>query len=455
MLILGIILFLISVFCLIQKKYVYSIFLFILFGTKGLSILPENLGGLKLSYLAFVYVIIFMLLKYKQIKLKYKDNKTAKYLAWLLIFFVTSIVVSIFYYGYPVIDTIITGLRYFVLLSFFVFYPLSSSDYQRLMRWLFYITFITTILYILQCITGVQLLAYSLTVYEQPTENGLFRFYNEPPLISLFLYPCFFYKEMIPARYRIWAAIVFLLAIFLSNGRTSIFVMILTFIFIAFLCGNIKQNVGLIAFFVLSFLFVQPYVMSRMENSGKTSEDLTLVLRGAYHQADYQSKDGYTMLYRFAWINERWKYLSDRPLIEKLYGLGLLPDEHPMIKKKYHFRYGLVDEDTGYTAQMRTPDIAWGNFLTCYGLLGTALFFIFYFSIVKNTYKLRKYNNLATILFVTLSMMLVSSFSGALLSEPYSLVGLFLFYNYMMKLYANQKFNNNSNYSLLQCSEQH
>ena len=448
----GIILFGLSVLFLAQRKYVYSTFLFVLFGTKGLSILPEDLGGLKLSHLAFAYVIVFVLLKHKQIRARYKNNNTAKYLRWLIVFFVTSIVFSIFYYDFPLIDTVVTGLRYFVLLSFFVFFPLSLPDYQKLMKCLFYITLVTSVLYILQCITGVQLLAYSLTVYEQPTENGLFRFYNQPPLISLFLYPCFFYKAMIPTRYRIVAAIVFLLAIFLSNGRTSIFVMIMTFIGIAFMCGNIKQSLGVIAFLGIAFFFVQPYVMSRMESGGKTSEDISLVLRGDFRQADYQSKNGYTMLYRFAWLDERWNYLSERPIVEQLYGLGLLPDEHPLVDKIYNFRYGLVDKTNGKTAQMRTPDIAWGNFLTCYGLLGSLLFFIFYFSLIKSTYKLRKDISLAKILFVTLCMAIIVSFAGASLSEPYSLVGIFLFYNYMLKIYESKRTQNNGSHSLLQCS---
>lgn len=435
LLLLGVFLFCLSIIFLLKKKYVYSVLLFVLFGTKGLSIIPENLGGLKLSHLAFAYVIIFALLYYHRIRNSIRTNKVARSLSWLIIFFVVSILFSILYYDFPIFDTIITGLRYLVLLSFFVFIPLSISDYQKLMKYLFYITFITSILYILQCVTGVQLLAYSLEVYEMPTENGLFRFYNQPPLISLFLYPCFFYKELIPSKFRIIAAIVFLLAIFLSNGRTSIMVMLMTFVGISFFSGKLKQSLRMLVVLGIVFLFVQPLVFSRMDHGGKTSEDISLVLDRDFHKADYQSQNGYTLLYRFAWINERWEYLSRRPVIESLFGLGLLTDEHPVVQRKYHFRFGLVNETTGQTAQIRTPDIAWGNFLTCYGFLGSFLFFVFYGNLIKVAYKLRHFIGLANILFVMMCMSLIGSFSGASLSEPYSLVGQFLFFNYIKKIY--------------------
>lgn len=445
--VLGIILFILSIIFLLQRKYFYSTLLYTFFATRGLSIIPEELGFIKLSHLAFFYTIVFVILNKEKLIIAYRNYKSIKYLLWVIIYFICSIAFSVLYYGFPVIDTIITGSRYIVLLSFFVFYKIDLPEYSKLMRFLFYITFYTSILYCLQCVTGVQLLAYSLEVYDVPTENGLFRFYNNPPLCGLFLYCSFFYKDIIPKRYRFLAPIVFIMVVFLSNGRTAIAVTIFSLLLIAFFTNNKKVVLWTIMFVGILFLSVQSLIMSRFDNGGKTFEDINLVTSGKFYEADYQSKNGYTMLYRFAWVYERWNYLMERPIVEPLFGLGLLTDENPIIQQKYHFRYGLINPDTGNVAQIRTPDISWGNFLTCFGILGSIYFFIFYFNLLKEANYKRKYENLFIIIYVCLITTILESFSGSSLSEPYSLVGMFLFFNFANKKYIYGQ--NNSNNSML------
>ena len=88
---------------------------------------------------------------------------------------------------------------------------LRLNEYEKLLRILFYITLGTGILYIAQCITGVQLLAYNLEVYEMPTENGLYRFYYSPPLNEYFLYISLFYPSLLPKKLKLAAPIIFFL----------------------------------------------------------------------------------------------------------------------------------------------------------------------------------------------------------------------------------------------------
>lgn len=431
---LYIILFVLSIAWMSSKK-VFSLLIFTFFVANGLSILPISSGGVKLSHLSFAYVLVFAL-RYRRFTIRsIRTNKLAKRLWYLMLFFVVSVAFSITYYGFPVVSTIITGARYFVLMSFFVYMTLRLNEYEKLLRILFYITLGTGILYIAQCITGVQLLAYNLEVYEMPTENGLYRFYNSPPLNEYFLYISLFYPSLLPKKLKLAAPIIFFLVILLSNGRTIIFTSILTIVLIAFLIGKSKKIILSFAFLGVVLFVLQDKVMSRIDNSGKTSDDISLILRGQFNMADYQSKNGYTMLYRFAWIKERWDYLKGKP-IELLFGLGLLPDEHPVIQQKYHFKYGLLREDL-YVSQVRTPDISWGNFLTCYGLLGTIFFFLFYFQLLRSVRKI--HDTLSTILFAMMLTMILSSFAGSQLSEPYSITPLFIFYMYIKKKHEYEK----------------
>lgn len=402
--------------------------------TRGMSIIPESSGGIRLAYGAFIYVMVFVLLHGSFIRKFYKSTKLLKPILFFLIFIVTSIFFSIFYYQFPPLVCVTVGMRYFIVLAVFVFGVIDFRQYGKLIRILFYITYFTSILYILQCIFGVQLLAYTLEVHDLPTANGLYRFYNTPPFCACFLYISFFYKEVIPKKLRLTSPVIFLLVVFLSNGRTAIAVTALTLVLISIIIGKFKQNIRVFIIIAIVLIPIYPLVMERMDNDGKTAGDIEYIMAGKIYAGNPEGGkgDGMTMLYRLAWIYERWEYLEKKPFVERLFGLGMVHDDVSQVKKKYRFRYGLVDRNSGAVQQIRTPDIAWGNFLTCYGLLGSFLFFVLYYRIISDTYLLRKGNTIAAILFSMLIMAILGSFSGALLSEPYNLIDIFLLFNYLL-----------------------
>ena len=132
------------------------------------------------------------------------------------------------------------------------------------------------------------------------------------------------------------------------------------------------------------------------------------------------------MLYRFALLKERLDYVVDKPL-EAIFGLGLTVD-NKWAYNQYHFRYGIISEN-GQPSQLRSPDIDWVNFLCNYGILGTFLFFAFYFKIIKTLKYYKQYSQLANILFFYCLLIMITTFSGNVLSEPYSLIPFFLIYS--------------------------
>jgi len=96
-----ILLFIISITTLVSNKLKYSVLLFFVFVTKGLSFLPDQGSIVKASYLAFFYVIIYCFLNYRKIIYIVKTNSTYKKIFSLLIFFIVSILFSIMYYNFP------------------------------------------------------------------------------------------------------------------------------------------------------------------------------------------------------------------------------------------------------------------------------------------------------------------------------------------------------------------
>ena len=412
-----------SLFSLIRRQYFTSAFLFVLMSSRGLCIVPESDSGIRLTYGTFIYIILFILLHKKYIHKFYNNYKLNKPIIIFILFIISSIFFSILYYGFPIISSITIGVKYFVVLSLFVFCLLNHHDYQKLIRILFYITFITSILYCLQCVTGLQLLAYTLEAHETPTSNGLYRFYNSPPLIQYYLCISLFYTEIIPKKCRLIAPIVFMLAILLSNGRTAIITSFITILIINFILGKFKRQIKIYVLLGILILALYPLMSQRMDNDGKTFSDIEYILKGDIFAGDYQSKDGMTMLYRFAWVYERWLYLKNEPFPEILFGLGMVHDGMPEVNQRYHFLYGLINKETGNVFQVRTPDIAWGNYLTCYGILGSILYFLIIFRIIGITYEKRKQNTIATILYSIILVSFINSFSGT----------VSLFFNYIIK----------------------
>jgi O-Antigen ligase. len=327
--------------------------------------------------------------------------------------------------------SIITGLRYLIFAAIFIFLSLTEIDYKWLFKVLFYFTFIASILYILESLTGVQLMP--TESYDQGglSEQGFYHWGNIPPLLNIFIPISIFYTDIIPNKLKKIAPAVFLSAIFITMFRMAIVTTVLCILFVMIMKGASKRNLFALLVLVVVFLFFKDALEIRVNSESQTSNDIEAVLKGDFHQADYQGTNKLTMTYRFAWMYERFEYLSKKP-IELLFGLGMITDESPSASK-YHFNFGLLNANSQKVNQIRSPDIAWGNLLTCYGLLGSFFLLTFYVSLLKKLYRYRKYDDLSIILFALLLTSLLTSFSGATFSEPYFWPPIFFFCGYLFQ----------------------
>lgn len=413
-----------SVVTLIKNKYKWSLLFFLIFATKGMSFLPEEVGFIKASYITFLYCILFFLKNKSFILVRFYKGIGIP-LKRLLVFFSVSVFFSIAYYQLSPIQTIVVGSRYLILAAVLFFEILSFNDKLWLLRTIFYLTLVLSILYVIQSFTGIEIL-------QMANDDGGFDaqgFYHGailPPFAQILIFVSLFDRQFLNKRLRIVGAGIFLLAVICTMYRTLLMTTFLTILIIMLFNKSFKRNMIIVA--IVGFLLItfQEQFSTRANKDGKTKEDIELLLEGTFEAADYQSQNGLTMLYRFALLKERLDYVVDKPL-EAIFGLGLTVD-NKWAYNQYHFRYGIISEN-GQPSQLRSPDIDWVNFLCNYGILGTFLFFAFYFKIIKTLKYYKQYSQLANILFFYCLLIMITTFSGNVLSEPYSLIPFFLIYS--------------------------
>lgn len=441
-----------SIVTLFCNKYKWSLLGFLFFGTKGMAILPAEVDFIKASHVAFLYCILFIAKNRKYI-IKQLNAGIGNKLKRLLIFFCCSIIFSIIYYRLPIVQTIIVGSRYLILSSFLFFGIMNVKDRIWLFNKVFIITFVLSVLFIIQAFTGLSILQAANEDIGLDAQGlwhgGLF-----PPFAGLFVFVCIFDKVFINSPMRMLGAFVFLVAIICTMFRSFMAYTFMTILVIMLFDKQTKRNIPIMIVIGLVLLLFQSQITTRASKDGKTSEDIELVLKGQFYESDYQSKDGFTMLYRFALVVERIEYLTRAPFVESIFGLGLSVDNR-WAEQRYRFNYGLIDAD-GRVAQLRTPDIAWGNFICNYGIVGTLLFLSFYIGIINELRIRRKQSNLANVLFFSSSLAFFMSFFGADLSEPYTLLPLFFLYSIAMGKFVSKEsskslYENNDSYCMLQC----
>ena len=122
-----------------------------------------------------------------------------------------------------------------------------------------------------------------------------------------------------------------------------------------------------------------------------------------------------TMTYRMAWVYERHLYLKERPLGEKIFGLGLISDsQDELVQRMYSFKVGLVYDEKDNIGQLSTPDSSYGNLLTKFGYVGGVI----WFRLLVIGWKYKKKDEWMFILFLLSGQYILVSFAGDVISNP-------------------------------------
>lgn len=412
----GIILLIIAVFLYITGRKRWSLLLFVSFVTRGLGFLTDDVIGIKNHDLAFVYTIVICIYSYFYEKKPLWDDKWLRILIIsLFIFLLCSVLFSYYHYGFTSYQILQGGRHHFLFLSYFFLRKTKKEDVLWLFKTLFYITGLHAALYVIQVMTGATVLPYENEVREDPN-TGVLRYYNFPHLLEYFLYATLLFPLRKHFQNNI-AAIILLAALFCTQWRTGIIIAFICLLLGYLIRGRLSGTIRIGLLIGLIMLPFSDILLSRFGDSG-TDEDIESVLSGDFvENVQFGYANEGTLSFRFAWVYERATYLSDRPMGENVFGLGLISDsQKELVNQKYHFTVGLKDQETDLPVQLATADIAYGNMLTAFGYVGGTLLLLIWIYLAILFYRHRKGNGLLLCMCIFIINRILGSVSGAYIS---------------------------------------
>ena len=429
------ILFMLFCICVIAKQYLYVSFIFLIFGTKGLSFIPAM--TLKPRLFILMCLLTFCMFNFKAVKRRIKHDKLVRRLFHICLFFIFSMAFSIIYWNLSIVSVLNAGLPFLLISSTVVFLPMTYKEYRKLFNIVFYITFVASIIYIIQCFLGKALLPIS---WVQETEkrgvrlvaSHIYRFWVTPPFMIEFIPISIFCRKIVPPALRAISPIVFISGLFCTMYRTHIGAAIACIFFLMWLTGSISKNFKSIIILLIVFAIFGSALTERVTRGNNSTErDVAALVSGDFSVARSNVSNGMTLMYRAGWVMERVTYLVKNP-VELLMGLPLTNDK-AFMNSRYSFKFGLVDDD-GNIEQADTPDIAYGMMLTRYGLIGTFFLFRMIFLLLRRLYKNRHISELSMALFGYLCSQFIAAVSSTNLAEPLGYVSIFFLYDYAMRM---------------------
>jgi hypothetical protein len=397
----------IAIFFYLNGKRISSVILFFFFLTDGFQIIPLELFDTKLGIdkptdFCVLYTIIlwiYGLLNYFGF-IPQKD-KISKTIFLFLGFIVLGIFINRYVYIVPWENIVRTVRFFFIILSYFIFIRLKKEEIEKIHRILFLIALMQSILFISQVIFGEAI----LTGYAGGGKMigiGFKRFYNLPYLIYYFVFYALF-KNPYTGTKKLISTSLLVIAFLLPMHRGWIIAFVLLYFLGSYLHNGFK---GLIKYFFIGFLFVIPLsaqIISRFEKGG-TDNDFKNVISGNYklYLENTISFGDATFLYRMVHFYERFMFiLSDNKYI--IFGLGYMTEDSPITNERFNFMIGLPSEkNLSAIEQLDTPDIAWSNLFVRFGVLGTIIYLLFFFSLIVFFWKTNKKDNIVPISFLFL-----------------------------------------------------
>ncbi len=331
------------------------------------------------------------------------------------IFMICSMLFSNFYYGLEWKEIQHKVSTYFIFLSYIFIRKSNIKDFESLVKCIYYVTLIHSILYIIQVVTGLAVLPYHLEVRADDA-TGIERYYNFPYYLNCAILLLILCSNYINLKFKNASLIIFIGATILTLGRTYMAGTVLAIIFGLYIQGRLQSKIRYLLILLLVLIPASSIFTSRMSNSG-IEDDLKAIFSGNF--VNGYNQEG-TMTYRFAWMAERSMYMLDEPVGVSAFGLGFMSET--IAGKYYNFFLGLTDPETGDKEQISTPDIAYGNILTRFGFCGGLLYLAIWILLFVQFFRLRKDNDIAVWMIAYLAFLFFDSFAG----EEISVQGLLI-----------------------------
>lgn len=414
-----------------------SLFIFVTFMLNGWSVLTDTVLGVKNYDLAFIYTIVVLSLQiFYEDSPDLKDWKLRLLIFIFFIFMLLNVNFSFVHYHFTSFQILQGSRASFLVLSYFFIRKIDKKDFLWLNNLFFYITLITSILYIIQVFFDVPVLPYDTENVRRDAYTGILRYYNHPPLLYWYIFVSILAPHLVKSRLTFISSFVFITALVATQGRTQIGMTIGVLVLGVIMQNRIKSIFGsvLIGLFVISQF--ADIIGARFEGqfNDSTENDIESIFTGGI-QETVKAGNAYnvgTLTYRLSWFYERALYMHDQPLSEKLFGLGLISDSQvETVERLYNFSLGLRDGD-GNVMQLSTPDISYGNILTKYGYLGGVLYLAIWVYLLLFFYKRKKETDYSFVSFLLILNMFMISLAGCSISNQGNAIFPFMLYLFIL-----------------------
>lgn len=401
-----------------------ALIFFFLFLTSGFNLIPEEMTELMLFSKGMDYAIIMLFVIVIVDVFCIKGYLKFDRLIYLYFLFCAFLAGCIFYNKFVISvgwTEIIRTCRYQLLWVVYpVFRHLPKAQMERLLKYLFLVTVICSVLFLLQIFLNETI----LNEGEKNTVN-LFgmkipRYYNQPDMLHFFVFMAIYcnpYKGMVKHVTAAILVIALLGAFHRSLVGSFIIAVALGYIIQLPRLRRIKMLTVASVFLVFFIAFAgYKFVHSR------TYIDIQHVLSGNIidTEIDIDDMQNSTFTFRIMHLLERNQYLLDNP-VAMVTGAGLMTEDSKLTYSLFNFDVGLTEELSGQTAQLDTGDISYSILLLRYGYLGTLLNLALFIYLMVFFYKKRENRyGLSTFLFLVMSFGI--SFFSANLVMPITFV---------------------------------
>ena len=392
----------------------------------GFGLWNDDISGVKNVDCAIIYTIFGNATLLIKSQWRLPRLNFVKFYLFFLLFLIFDMLFSIIHYGLSIFQ-VVQCTRYYVLfLSFPILAACKKSDLEKILKLLLYICFITSVLYILQILLfRAPIMPYSYG-WEFDATTGLPRLYNVPENLILFLTLTFAYPDYYKGKINVnLCRIVFFTALVCTLGRSGIFINLAIIFLTLLFMGLIAKIAKTMIFLFIVLLPFSSIIIDRFSES-ETSSDMETVITGDFANG---YSNGQTLAFRLAWCYERIDYLTNRPIGEQLFGLGLCSESQPWVKRNYNFHIAIPDESTGERTQLLTNDIAYGNMITRLGFGGSIVYILYILALTNYFWRRRHINVFYSFFCSFLLCSFALSITGNMLSEAKTFVIMFLFFS--------------------------
>lgn len=418
----DIVLFLIGLLLLTQKKYAWCFVILIGLFTSYYGLGSNSSFGHTVSDTGFVFfIVMYVYGSFQGTRYKYDSFKALRPMAIILGIFLIQSVVSDLVLDSHMLWIIKTGrhwIIFFLSFSFLTFY--SPDVYEKTLKYIFYISVIASLLILVNYFSGIDLLEKQEKIVASSTGTE----YKRAAIPSTFT--IFYILLLFTDYYKSWNIKPIYKNIFLFILALTVFASIIRSLIISIIFGIIllMLRTHKIKFTrihkIIGVVIVMLLVMMNIKGLGdRMSEGFTEITTSTKQKSGIEVKGN--MTFRLAMLEERSHYIV-KDLKRFIYGVGFIPEEEfPEI-----FKIGLPRaHGHGDVMQLDTGDIAWALIVVRLGLIGFIVFVIFIVKLLITQFKLK--HSFAKVCFsYFLILFCFQSFAGIFITSGYNYVFLFM-----------------------------